>query len=591
MRNQQPKVLRGQSGPLVIGLIIRNSTSRQVGNYRAESQAELAERLQARGYAVRAYDEQGVSGADLAKRKVATQMLDDLKRGAIQGIAAYDVKRLTRDEFGVDGGTMARRIVEAGGRFITWDKEYDLRNDDDLLQFQFQCFIAGIDWRNIRNTMWSGIFKRVEQEPMFLKPPIGYMTVHALGDRLGRTTKRPAKNPEHTAAMVQLEQAFDECSSLREVVLRLTAAGVQRPAFHGRGGDTTVWSVQTLRYMLKNPIYVGTFVFGRFGDTRGRSTVWNKFAIDQDGSYREFVHHVPELAYWEPARMRRWQRKFGRGTGSRTRQRLHPHPLAGVVQCNSCGQRMTGSGKDTYACPASNTGGTRKDGQVCQQPQWLDGRIAMALLRTVLPGVMFSARELATEAIRQTGDRQPSLAEQRLAYLEERAARIADEYVEMDTPSEALKRKLQEIQRDINGLRDQVSEEQDERLADQQLAAGLQTLLGEPLKLFDTLPNEKQARIYQILFQQVRISYTGRGAGRCWRLLEYAPTFGGGPVKVAESATVRLPNPSEIRVGKRAAGILVVQSAPGHVTATSGLEPDTYQPPTRAQVPATSGWR
>src|SRR6266581_131964 len=230
---QQPRMSRRQSGPLIIGLIIRNSTVRQVGNYRSESQAELAERLQARGYAVRAYDEQGTSGADLAKRKVATQMLDDLKRGAIQGIAAYDVKRLTRDEFGIDGGTMARRIVEAGGRFITWDKEYDLRNDDDLLQFQFQCFIAGIDWRNIRNTLWSGIFKRVEQEPMFLKPPLGYMTLVSPGDRPGRTVKRPAKNPEHAGIMIHLAKALDESMSLREVVRRLTAAGVPRPTFSG----------------------------------------------------------------------------------------------------------------------------------------------------------------------------------------------------------------------------------------------------------------------------------------------------------------------------------------------------------------------
>jgi hypothetical protein len=124
-----------------------------------------------------------MSGADLAKRKVATQMLEDLKIGEIQGIAAYDVKRLTRDEFGIDGGTIARRIVEAGGRFITWDKEYDLRNDDDLLQFQFQCFIAGIHWRNNRNTQWSGIFKRVEREPMFQNPPIGYMTLHQVSER------------------------------------------------------------------------------------------------------------------------------------------------------------------------------------------------------------------------------------------------------------------------------------------------------------------------------------------------------------------------------------------------------------------------
>jgi hypothetical protein len=113
---------------------------------------------------------------------------------------------------------------------------------------------------------------------------------------------------------------------------------------------------------------------GASGDTRGRSTVWNKFALDEDGAVREFVHHVPELAYWEPARVRRWQRKFGLGTGAGThahRVRTHPHPLAGVLQCESCGQEMNGAGKDTYACPASGTGGTRRGGQVCERPQWM----------------------------------------------------------------------------------------------------------------------------------------------------------------------------------------------------------------------------
>src|SRR5258708_18655177 len=167
-------------------------------------------------------------------------MLEDLKRGEIQGMAAYDVKRLTREEFGIDGGTIAKSIVAAGGRFITSDKEYDLRNDDDLLQFQFQCFIAGIDWRNIRNTMWSGIFKRVEREPMFLKPPLGYMTVQSPGER-GRILKRPAKNPEHAATMVQLEQALNECASLREVLRRPATAGVQRPPFRGRRRAAGRW--------------------------------------------------------------------------------------------------------------------------------------------------------------------------------------------------------------------------------------------------------------------------------------------------------------------------------------------------------------
>jgi len=584
----QSKISRGRPAPVLIGLIIRNSTVRQVGNYRSESQAELAERLKARGYAVRAYDEQGTSGADLAKRKVATQMLDDLKRGDIQGIAAYDVKRLTRDEFGVDGGTIARRIVEAGGRFITWDKEYDLRNEDDLLQFQFQCFIAGIDWRNIRNTMWSGIFKRVELEPMFWKPPLGYMTEYQTGDRPGRTIKRPAKNPEHAAVMAELERALDESTSLREVVRRLTAARVSRPSFNGRGGPTSAWTIQAIRYLLKNPIYTGTYVFGRFAESRGRSTVWGKFALDQDGNYQEFVHHVPELAYWEPARMRRWQRKFGGGTTGR-KVRKYPHPLAGVLNCASCGQQMIGAGEDTYACPANGTGGTYRDGGVCGDPQWQNGRIAMTLLRTVLPAVMFSAQDLASEAVRLAGEHKPSDAELRLAFLQDRARQLADEYVEAPTLSRVLRDKLEGLQREIDSLEDQVIQEQDARQADHELAAGLQSLLGEPMTLFDTLPEEKQARIYQILFRGVRIGCVGRGTGRQWRLLEYGLTFDE-QVTVAESAVVRLPNPGELRAGKFEAGSLVVLAALTRVGTTSFSESEEYQALTRSQLTSSSGW-
>jgi hypothetical protein len=127
----------------------------------------------------------------------------------------------------------------------------------------------------------------------------------------------------------------------------------------------------------------------------------------------------------------------------------------------------------------------------------------------------------------------------------------------MDVPSEALKAKLQEIQREINSLRDRVAEEQDERVADEQIAAGLASLLGEPSTLFDSLPEDKQARIYQILFSGVRVSCAGRGVARRWRLLEYTPAFSAEPLLVTDSAVVRLPNPAGVRTGKADAGSVI----------------------------------
>ena len=104
----------------VIGLDIHNSTYKQVGNWRSLAQSEdMSAIVLSRGFPVLLADEQGTSGADLTKRKVTLRLLKYLARGEIHGLAAYEVSRLTRDEFGVDGGTIAKSLVETTGRFIT----------------------------------------------------------------------------------------------------------------------------------------------------------------------------------------------------------------------------------------------------------------------------------------------------------------------------------------------------------------------------------------------------------------------------------------------------------------------------------------
>jgi hypothetical protein len=88
------------------------------------------------------------------------------------------------------------------------------------------------------------------------------------------------------------------------------------------------------------------------------------------------------------------------------------------------------------------------------------------------------------------------------------------------------------------------------------------------LNLFDALPEDKQARIYQILFRGVLVSCVGRGVARRWRLLEYTPAFGAEPSIVTNSAAVRLPNPAEVRTGKCAAGSVVKEDSQRQVVTT-----------------------
>jgi hypothetical protein len=517
-----------QSPVVTIGLTIRNSTVRQVGNFRAEAQLDMVALLEVRGYQVRVYDEQGTSGKDLSKRAKALQMLEDLRQGSIQGIGAYDVKRLTRDEFGVDGGTIARRIVEAGGLFVTRDREYDLRNEDDLLQFQFQCFIAGIDWRNVRNTFWSGLFKKLEGEPVFMRPPIGYMTerTEAPSGSTRRVIKRVTKNPDHATLMAELERLFDANDTLISIARHLNTYGPLRPEFRGRGGTTTHWSVQSLRYLLRNPIYTGTFSFG--ANLKKRSTVWHKYATDpQTGQPRDFRQHVPELAYWTPAQVKGWRERFDRQGPTRTAETRYPHPLSGVLECMSCGQPMVARGPRTYACTALGTLRGRQS-VFCSDPQAVSPNVAAALMRQELPRAMYDARTLAAELRAQYQQHAPSPAAQRLAFLQDRVKWINQQLVQLgQLPPPSLVVTLAEAEVEMATLREEVASEQNAADKDAELAAMCEVLVESPLEAFDALPWPQQHRIYRLLFANVRIETEGVGFKRRWRLRQYRALIGG----------------------------------------------------------------
>ena len=532
--------------PITIGLLIRNSTVRQIGNWRSEAQYDLGPRIEQRGCIIRYYDEQGISGADLAKRKVAMQMLDDLKAGVIQGIAAYDFKRLTRDEFGIDGGTIARIVVQAGGRFHTLDREYNLRLDDDLLQFQFQCFIAGIDWRNIRNTFWSGTFKKLEREPHYMKTPLGYMNV---ADEQGK--KHVTKNPEHVAIIEALARLFDECDSLSEVVRRLNIHGPARPAFRGRGGESTRWHKYGLRYVLRNTIYTGTFTFGT--TLKQRSTVWDRFALDPETNQpKTFLRHCPELAYWETARVRRWRRKFDKPELSRTMKGGQRHALGGVLECVSCGSRMIGHGPGTYACSAVGSGKGR-GGVPCGEPQMLTESVVLQMLRQELPRAFADVQNLAERAREQLLIRKPSAAAQQLAFLEDRARSIAEVMFNETIPESALPTmlaRLRETEAKTAELRIKIADEEDERQGDEELARTVEVLTSRPLDVIDRLSIADRGRVYAKLFSRVRIEVRGFAAGRQWRLAAYTARWIDHPRITDDAPWAHYPNPkTKLREG------------------------------------------
>src|ERR1700682_3094243 len=95
----------------VIGVYVRNSTRAQIGNPRSEWQLDLVPYVEGMGFAVRVYEEWGVSGTSLTQRPKANSMLGDLQTGRIQGIAVAELSRLARDVRGLDAAFIADQLI------------------------------------------------------------------------------------------------------------------------------------------------------------------------------------------------------------------------------------------------------------------------------------------------------------------------------------------------------------------------------------------------------------------------------------------------------------------------------------------------
>jgi hypothetical protein len=517
-----------------IGYTVRVSTKRQEDNWSTvEQEGELLRFIRERGGTPIAYDEGAVSGRDLSKRHVALRMLADVASGELNGIAAYDLKRLSRDEYGADPALILKRLAARRAVLVLHNKIVRPWDKDDRTYFQLGTLLAGRDIVDIRDTFWRGLFARARHEVFFMGvPPFGYRTriieLPAGNGKRAKVRRIPGKDPAHAEAMADLAAWLDECPNLGEVARRfnekyptiLPAAGRRR-----KHGDQRIMYSTQLRAMLENPMYRGEWVFGRNPkyiagqrEQPRQNSVWD---INQRRERNgEFEHHVPELAYWTKAKVLYWQRKFSRADDRPTvRTRKHVHPLLGVLACATCGRTMTGSGSvagnGLYRCPGATD-------QRCADPQGITESRARALLSDLIPEVFERMRARWTDiGARQLLGEGEEVVKLRRALQTKRdqLATLEDEWYGEEAqraglrPSLNIRQRISDLAREIEEMAERLGEAEAEAAVDRGMAQKVATLLtiGDPQHRLGTLGPDDQAAFYRQYLRDVRIR--GKGVG------------------------------------------------------------------------------
>lgn len=504
-----------------MGGLLRVSTPEQVDNYSARNMDDsLTRAVEARGATLDLRDEQGVSGRRLHKRDVTLRLLDDIHAGELQGLAVPDIKRLTRDEFGVDAATIAMRLAEARAPLLAGDRVYYLWDVRDRFQYGIEVQLAGHDLIGVRDTLWRGIFGRAEEGVYFHgTTSFGYVTdvVEMTNARGHVKVKRvPKKDPAAAEAMAYLIRCLDACPSLGLVTRRMNDAGylpfVRRGAYKG---TRRMWSTGRLRLLLETPIYQGVFDFGHCVDRS--NIVW-----DADTRRERLAPiSVPHLAYWTPAQVKAWGEKFSPGpTGrARTRAGTYDRPLVGVLACGACGRPMISAGATGYQCPTRSmgpriTGATQKEPgaqantALCPTAQTVSHKLALRALRTViLDAVREAHRAEAYLRGERAGRSELDKLRARVWALEDGSEVTAEEWYGRRMP-DAFRARMEHDQLTLDREREEARAPVG---AEAEIA--IQRVMDEPAAVGD-MDDDDLCRLIRQVLVAARVAGQGRGAGR-----------------------------------------------------------------------------
>lgn len=198
--------------------------------------------------------EEVVSGEALSNRPRAQALLDAVADLQYEGVFVMDIDRLGRGDMS-DQGLILSTFRRSETKIITPKRIYDLTDDTDETMTEVEAFFARYEYKQIRKRMRRGTIACLEQGGYVANAPYGYEPC--------RIDKRPSLRiiPEE-ARFVQL--AFDRyCAGVGA-----TAIAEELNAMGAVPRRNETFNKNSVRYMLRNPVYCGLTVYNRMRHTK-----------------------------------------------------------------------------------------------------------------------------------------------------------------------------------------------------------------------------------------------------------------------------------------------------------------------------------
>ena len=326
-------------------IYIRQSTPYQV-KHNVESkrrQYGLADRAQRLGWSeVTIIDEdQGHSGSGTL-RSGFEQLLVNVCSGNVGAVFCIEGSRLARN--GREWHTLLDFCALVNTLLIDEEGIYDPRLPNDRLLLGMKGTIAEMELSTFRQRAQGALDEKAKRGELHTTVGIGYVRTES-----DRIEKDPDLRIREAIALVF--RKFGELGSIRQVLIWIRQEHIELPVIiNGEDERKIVWRVpvyNTLRHILTNPIYSGSYVRGRSKTVarieNGRKrVVRQRVRAQQDWKVLLVQHHEGYIS-WDEYQSNQAliaqnaNRKGGLVQGAVKQGKAL---LSGLLRCGHCGRRL-----------------------------------------------------------------------------------------------------------------------------------------------------------------------------------------------------------------------------------------------------------
>jgi len=324
---------------------IRQSTSDQVAN-NLESQRRqynLPERARHLGWSDVAVidDDLGRSGGGIA-RPGFEKLLAAICEGRVGAVVSVEASRLARN--GRDCHTLLEFCGLVGTLIVDEDGVYDPRHPNDRLLLGMKGTMSEMELSIFRQRSLEALKQKARRGELFMTVAIGYLKM--AHDRI---EKDPDLRIQEAIDLVFAK--FADLQTVRQVHLWLRQERISLPAVvHGAEGRRIEWKLpvyNTIHHILSNPIYAGSYAFGRTASRvtidAGRKKIVRGFRRSRsDWEVLINDHHQGYITWSAFERNQRLiaDNANGKCFMSKGAIRRGEALLAGLFRCGHCGRKL-----------------------------------------------------------------------------------------------------------------------------------------------------------------------------------------------------------------------------------------------------------